>query len=503
MSRKITNINFSDSSPGLPDFDDKSQIPEIVNINLLQLNDIYEINSIEGGLRGGLARISTLKQELCRLNPNTYTIIAGDFLSPSALGMAKVDGIPLAGQHMVSVLNSVGVNYAIFGNHEFDIPESLFYQRLKESNFTWFSGNVSDRNGEPFENVPRFITFDVKNSCRTKIRIGLIGVTTNIKDCNYVSYTDPISTAIQQAKFLRNKVDILIAVTHLPLKDDCNLASFAPEIDLILGGHEHKDVKKQIKNFAPIFKSDVNGRSVYVHQLAFNTIKRHLEIKSYLVSITEKIPENPDTKKLVKEWLNLAYQRFKANGFNPDYKIAKVPIALNGLESTVRQKPTLLTKLIAKSMLQEIGNADLAVFNSGLIRIDEVISPGWITLYDIIRILPYEGEKVLLLEVTGNLLKKLLNQGEAHKGTGAYLQTYKVIWHQTFKSWLINGQILDMSKKYKVAINPFLISSKETNMKFFNSAHPELKIIAEKRDMRFALIDEIRTFSHQKSREKS
>ncbi len=472
-------------------FDGNYTLPEIVSINILQMNDIYEINSVEGGLHGGLARIATLKQQLCQLNPNTYTILSGDFLSPSALGFAKIDGMPLAGKQMVAVLNSVGVNYATFGNHEFDIPESLFDQRLKESCFTWFSGNISDRNGQPFEKVPRFITFDVKNNYGTIARVGLIGITTTLNKSNYVRYTDPITTGNQQAKFLRDKVDILIAVTHLSLEEDCKLASVTPEIDIIVGGHDHKVINKQNDNFAPIFKSDVNGRSIYVHQLVYNTIKKTLEINSCLVPITREIPENIDTEKVVKKWLERGYEAFIANGFNPEEKIVKLPISLNGLEATVRKKPTILTKLIARSMLQETGGADLAVFNSGLIRIDRVIPPGWITQYDVVSILPYEGDNCLLVEVTGNILSEVLTKGEDNKGTGAYLQTCHVIWHPKAQTWLINGQILDPEKKYRIAVNKFLISGKEKGLNFFDLENPEVEIIIEKRDMRFALIEQL------------
>ncbi|MFQ4142996.1 hypothetical protein [Chlorogloeopsis sp. ULAP02] len=106
-------------------------LAEIVNINLLQLNDIYEITPVEGGTRGGLARVATLRKQLYQANSRTYTFLAGDAFSPSALGTAKINGIPLAGQQMVAVMNALGFDYATFGNHEFDLPENLFYERLK------------------------------------------------------------------------------------------------------------------------------------------------------------------------------------------------------------------------------------------------------------------------------------------------------------------------------------------------------------------------------------
>jgi len=37
---------------------------------------------------------------------------------------------------MVDVLNHFELDYATFGNHEFDIKESQFHQRMQEAKFT-------------------------------------------------------------------------------------------------------------------------------------------------------------------------------------------------------------------------------------------------------------------------------------------------------------------------------------------------------------------------------
>ncbi|OUL24930.1 bifunctional metallophosphatase/5'-nucleotidase [Nostoc sp. RF31YmG] len=466
---------------------------EIVNINLLQLNDIYEITPVEGGTRGGLARVATLRQQLYKANPRTYTVLAGDAFSPSALGTAKINGIPLAGQQMVAVMNAVGFDYATFGNHEFDLAEKLFYQRLQESRFRWISSNVSDSKGQPFKGVPRSIIFNVKGDRGAVVRIGLIGLTLNSNQPNYVSYTDPIETAKQQVKALKGKVDIVVAITHLPIESDRILAETVPEIDIILGGHEHENIQQwRGRDFTPIFKADANARTVYVHQLNYDTIKRSLQINSRLVAITDKIPDEPKTLSVVKEWLERGYQAFRANGFEPERVIAQLPIALDGLESSVRNKSTQLTELIAKAMLKEVANADLAVFNGGSIRIDDVIPPGPITQYDVIRILPFGG-KVVAVEMNGALLKRVLDRGQANKGSGGYLQTANVSQAPNSGNWLIQGQSLDPKRNYKVAINDFLISGKEKGLDFLNLQQPGIKLIAEKRDIRFAVIDRLKS----------
>ncbi|MHC5825624.1 MAG: 5'-nucleotidase C-terminal domain-containing protein, partial [Nostoc sp.] len=212
---------------------------------------------------------------------------------------------------------------------------------------------------------------------------------------------------------------------------------------------------------------------------------------SRLQQITDKIPDEPKTAKIVKEWLERGYQAFRANGFEPNQEIGQLTFALDGLESSVRNKSTKLTELIAEAMLQEVPDADLAVFNSGSIRIDDVIPPGPITQYDVIRILPFGG-KVVAVEISGALLQRVLDQGQANKGTGGYLQTAKVSQQANSRSWLIQGQPLDPKRTYKIAINDFLISAKEKGLDFLNLQQPGIKLIAEKRDIRFVMIDQLK-----------
>ncbi|AKG20227.1 bifunctional metallophosphatase/5'-nucleotidase [Calothrix sp. 336/3] len=465
---------------------------EIVNINLLHLNDIYEITPVEGGTRGGLARVATLRQELYKTNPRTYTMFAGDAFSPSALGTAKINGIPLAGQQMVAVMNALGMNYGTFGNHEFDLPENFFYQRLQESRFRWISSNVSDSTGKPFKNVPRSLVFNVKGDRGSVVKVGLIGVTLDSNRPKYVSYTDPIATAKQQVQALKGKVDIIVALTHLAMEDDRKLAETVPEIDIILGGHEHENIQQwRGRDFTPIFKADANARTVYVHQLSYDTIKKSLAINSRLVPITDKIPDEPKTAKIIKQWLERGYQAFRTNGFEPNQEIGKLPFALDGLESSVRNQSTQLTQLIAEAMLQEVPDADLAIFNGGSIRIDDVIPPGVITQYDVIRMLPFGG-KVVVIEISGALLQRVLNQGLANKGSGGYLQTAKVTQEANSRNWLIRGKSLDSQRTYKIAINDFLISGKEKGLDFLNLQQPGIKLISEKRDIRFVMIDQLK-----------
>lgn len=457
-------------------------------ITLLHINDLYELMPVSGGKEGGLARLATLRRQLQAENPNTYMILAGDLLSPSALGTAVVDGERLAGRQMVAVLNAIGLNYATFGNHEFDLKEKAFLQRLSESRFTWFSSNVYDRNGKPFPNVAEHVIFTAAAG-RQRVRVGLFGVTMTTNKPDYVTFTDPLATARQQVLKLRGQVEILIAVTHLPLEQDIALAQALPEIDLILGGHEHENVQVwRGPDFTPILKADANVRSVYIHALHYDPAARRVQIHSRLQPITDQIAEDPVASAEVQKWVESAFTAFRQMGLAPEKLVVNSPVELDGRESVVRNRPGLLTDLIAASFLRAAPEAELAVFNGGSIRIDDVLPAGAITEYDIIRLLPFGGN-LALVEMTGELLGKVLEQGQRNKGSGGYLHTAKVNWDEGRGRWLINGSALETGRTYKVVMSDFLITGNEQGLDYLNRSHPGLHVLNENvAEIRRALI---------------
>ena len=119
-------------------------VQQPIDFILLQLNDVYEIAPLEGGNAGGLARVASVRKELLRENPNVVTIIAGDFLSPSlTANLSLENGEKIAGLQMIETLNTMGLDYATFGNHEFDLRDSaLLSKRINQCNFRFVTANV-------------------------------------------------------------------------------------------------------------------------------------------------------------------------------------------------------------------------------------------------------------------------------------------------------------------------------------------------------------------------
>ena len=271
-------------------------------VTILHFNDVYEITPVDGGKAGGLARVAALRARLKARHPDLVTTLGGDYLSPSALGTARVNGERLNGRQMVAVLNLLGLDWATLGNHEFDIPEAAFRARLAESKFRIVASNVTDAAGALFPGTVPDAVVPVKTPSGL-VRIGLIGLTIDANKQPWVRYTPAVDAAQAAVARLKGKCDVIVALTHLALDGDRQIAEQVPEIDLILGGHEHENwVIERGPNFTPIVKADANVRTVAVVTIRDAASREAAArgrsiIRRYLERIDDTMKEGPRTSR--------------------------------------------------------------------------------------------------------------------------------------------------------------------------------------------------------------
>lgn len=459
-----------------------------VTFTLVQLNDVYEMDAMNGGKSGGLDRVATLLKQLKKRQPHTYAVLAGDLLSPSAIGVAQVNGEALAGRQMVDIFNRLPWDYATFGNHEFDIGRKALLQRLQEARFTFFSSNVLDTTtGEPFAQSQRTVIFDVDG-----VKVGLIGITTQESRRDFVRILDPLDSAEQALRELEaQRADIIILVTHQSLADDIRFAERLPNVDLIIGGHEHENWRVfRGPNGTPITKTDANARSAYIHDITYDRGTHRVRIDSRLEFINGAVPADPEIGAVIRRWLDSAFKAYRAQGFDPPKVICKSTEALDGLDASVRHRSTRLTELLAAAYLHAFPEAELSLYNAGSIRIDDIIPAGLISEYDVLKILPFGGA-VALVEMPGETLERALNTGLRAQGKGAFLHYANAARSQ--QQWVINGEPLKPERRYKVAIADFLIETGDDGLEFLQPAlTPAIKRLSVKPvDTRRALINEM------------
>jgi len=438
--------------------------PDRIYFTILQLNDVYEIAPIQGGKFAGMARVETVRQELLAEDPNTFTVLAGDFLNPSLLGTIKVDGERVRGKQMVEVMNAMNFDLVAFGNHEFDISYQQLQNRLNESNFEWISANVLhnvDGRAHYFQKVKdgkkqavndSFVQTVYMNG--KSLNVGFISVCIPSNPRDYVTYGDIYIEAERSYNEVKSQSDIVLGLTHLEIDQDKEIAKMFPEIPLIMGGHEHKNSYDVVGN-TKIAKADANAKTVYIHRFEYDPLTNTVKVKSELRTIDSSIEENPEVAKIVSKWQDILDVKLK-EVFEDPYKVVyTTDTPLEARDTPVRTRQTNMGEVITKAMSHAYNDeVDCAFVNGGSIRIDDVLS-GDITAVDIFRVLPYGGP-VLKVKLKGNLLEEVLNYGENEgHNSGAYLQRYKAEYKSD--NWYINDVVLDPEKEYTIVTSDYLL----------------------------------------------
>ena len=450
-----------------------------IDFTFLQINDVYEIAPIQGGKFGGMARVETVHKELLKENPNTMLVIAGDFLNPSLLGTIKYNGERIRGKQMIEVMNAMNFDLAVFGNHEFDLGKNDLQKRLNESNFNWVAGNTKlktkeksvpfykEKNGKQFP-IPETYIKEFTDADGTKIKVGFINVCISSNPKEYVAYGNTLIKVKTSYNALKDKVDIVIGLTHVKVSTDLKIAKMLPNIPLIMGGHEHTNMLIPVGN-SFVAKADANAKTAYIHRISFDKKTQKAIVISELKVINENIKSDEKVGAIVHKWQTILKTQIKNIITNPDEIIYTAKIPLDARDTPIRSIQTNMGKLITASMSFAFDNkVDCALVNGGSIRIDDQLE-GAINAVDIFRVLPYGGS-ILKTELKGSLLKRVLDYGLKAAGTGAYLQRHNISLKNGV--WKINNQDINSDKVYTVAFSDYLL--KGFDIPFLSDKNPEI-----------------------------
>jgi len=376
-------------------------------VTFLQMNDVYSPAPVDGA--GGLARVATLKRNLVAAGRTPLLIMAGDFLSPSVASSI------FKGEQMVAALNAAGLDLATLGNHEFDFGVDVLLQRMAEAKWQWVVSNVVDTNtGQPIGGAAPYLvrTFGL-------LRVGFIGLCLVTDEINrerlsHVRLIDPFEAAATYLpRLAAERVDVVVAITHLPFADDRALTERFPEIDLIIGGHEHYPLMA-LENRTLISKAGSDAR--FVARIDVNRRARTdaagaaaagpgpVERFYELLPITAAIPDEPGTAAVVASFESKL-------GVELDAVVGTIRVPLDADTVRLRAGETNLGNLFADAM-RAAAAADVAIVNSGSIRGDRVYPAGPLTRRTLLEIHPF-GSVVCKVAISGRTLLEALNHGVA------------------------------------------------------------------------------------------
>ncbi|HEY6174143.1 MAG TPA: bifunctional UDP-sugar hydrolase/5'-nucleotidase [Kofleriaceae bacterium] len=388
---------------------------------------------------GGIARISTLVQQIRRSSNRSLWLDSGDcFQGAPVFNEFK-------GEAEMRALTLAGLDGAVLGNHEFDLGAKNLFDKIDNwagypllaANYAWDDAPPQSviSNGRSLRDVVSpYQVYDVQG-----LRVGVIGmgntstITSIYQGGNSLGFR-PIADndALEQwVRVLRPQVDLVVVISHLGLDedegltasqvDDPNAALPLQGVDLILGGHLHI-----VTNPPKIIENDAKGhQTVLVHSGAFAKFVGRLDLVVHVGTNNG----DPDQRSRITSfsYINIPVD----NSINDDPAIANLmwpysvklnqDIDLNGKFAYVDPQPagtkilrndasggdSQLGNLVARSMqLQQGVEAQFALTNSLGIRAD--FERGPLTIEQMFNVFPFENT-IVVMYLSGVEIQEMLD----------------------------------------------------------------------------------------------
>ena len=379
---------------------------------------------------GGIARLSSLVKQIRQENPkNVLFLHAGDIFS-------RGDPVTVYYGGYVNLLayEKMGVDAITPGNGEFYFGIENLQRQAARVSTPFVHANVTYKHhgGSIF---PPYLIKNVNG-----VRVGILGlglIRTWHQSSQTLELGDPIEIAKTIVPELKPKVDFLIGLTHIGVKNDSLLAKAIPELDLIVGGDSHT----RLDSPSRIPRVDGKGEVAIVQarhyfeflgrvNVQFDKTEDHCsvaKIDSRLIPIDAKVESDPEIEALLKRY-----------GDPLSEVICRTEIDLPNL----RRESSPLGDLVAKAVHIQT-RADLAILygNSNT----PGLKAGDIRLADVSRIRLYHSP-VVTGRLTGVQVQSLLS-GRFYITSGC--QFDKVDKHVT--NLVINGKPADPAATYLVA----------------------------------------------------
>ena len=444
---------------------------------------------------------------------NVTLVDAGDAVQGKAMGTLT------NGEYLIDVMNECGYDFAIPGNHEFDYGMTQFNTLVARANAKYLSCNFTDlRTGNLMFDAYAMREYDTAVGKRKVAYLGICTPESLTKSspahfqedgiyrygfCEDDSGTklyDAVQSAVDQAR--ADGADYVVALAHLgqdgvtPRWTSTSVAANTSGIDVVIDGHSHELYAQTPlnKNGEPVLVTQTGTQLVGIGQVVIDPANG--TIAAYASNDTETVTASTTkgTASIVKAWdgIDADTAAFIA-GLQADLAkitervIGRSDVRLVALEDddytwAVRAHETNLGDFVADAYLALAWHggvmADIGFVNGGGIRAN--IEPGDVTYGDLINVQPYNNQLCYVDTLGQNILDALEagvanlpnpSGGLQHVSGLAYTVRTDipssvqmpggkfggVTGEYRVRDVLVNGEPLDVNRRYKLVSHTFLL----------------------------------------------
>lgn len=429
------------------------------HVVIIAANDTHsQIEPASDG-QGGVLRHRAIYDDIRRHNKNTLLVHAGDAVQGTVYFSLY------GGEVEYSLIDSLGYDMIVTGNHEFDNGmESMagYYRNIKAKKLSVnydFSGTLMEGVFEPYvikrygDKRVAFFGINVEPE-------GLISA----KNCEGLRYIRSLDVADAMARFLKEvlKVDYAVMISHIGYTsydpnepNDVDIIKSSHYIDLVIGGHSHTVIKPgteyaQVNNAdgKPIVigQNGKSGKFVATYDLDLETGK----VVYNHIPVTDRWDEAAKGYPAMEAWLSKYKHGVDSLMNNPVGESARVmKNSSAALQNWVSDATMALIPQISG-----IKDVQFAIMNKGGIRTD--MPQGVVTEGLLSSMFPFDN-RFVVLELSGQDVLDALKV-MAGRGGDAVSKELKATFNDKgeITSAKIKGKKIDPKKTYRLVTIDYL-----------------------------------------------
>ena len=403
------------------------------------------------------------------------------------------------GASLVDIMNYLGYDYAIPGNHEFDYGMDVLLNLAENrAQYTYLSCNLLDQSGQSV-----FAPYAVADY--GDVQVAYVGVSTpeTLTKSDPTHFQDDVGnyiysfceggngqdlyTAVQNAVDASRAegADYVVALAHLGMEGTTSqwtssaVIANTTGIDVVIDGHSHEAYQQEVSNKAgePVALVQTGTQLANLGCVILDPATG--EVTTQLLSLEgEDTPVDSDTQAYLAQ-VNSQFEE-ELQQVVGSTSVSLKATAENNYDWAVRVGETNLGDLVADAYRYSLG-ADIGLANGGGVRAD--IAVGEITYQDLLSVQPY-GNELCLVEATGQEVLDALEMGVRlyPESSGGFLQVSGVTFTvdasipssvqvsdqgaflgvdgpYRVTDVMVGGQSLELDKVYTVSSHNYLIKS--------------------------------------------
>lgn len=389
-----------------------SHAQETFRLTILHTNDTHASHLPDNNGNGGIARQANVVGQVRAQQPNTLLVDTGDRFSGTLFHTLY------QGQDQQQLMNALGYDAMVLGNHEFINGDEVLAAFLRGLNFPVVVSNLTVASGVLEGLVAPYAVVEIGGQS-----VGVIGIVT--ADTPELARTgdaltfdrDYIGVVNATAETLTAQgVNKIILLSHVSYEEMQVVMKGLIGVDVVIGGDTHvynSNTLRGAEGAYPIFVEGADGTRIAYAQagannlymgrmdITFDAEGKVTNVGGDVIWLSRYITPDPVMEELVAE-LFAGVQDLIETPLG-----VTLDVELDGRRNVCRVEACAMGSVIADAM-RFATNAQIGLMNGGGVRAG--LAAGEVRVGDIMQVNPF-GNTIITFSVSGAVLKEMLENG--------------------------------------------------------------------------------------------